>query len=132
VVVVNDKPVNAKMLRGGDRVALSPRCRLTFALPVAASTTAVLHLASGARLSRADLRAAVLFDRELIIGPGPGSHVRCDQLTRPIVLVVREGKLFCQSPEPLALNGQQAGRSAAVPLNTHVMAGPVGFVVTQE
>ena len=131
-VAVNNKPTSAKMLRGGDRVALSARCRLTFALPVAASTTAVLHLSSGARLSRADLRAAVLFDRELIIGPGPSSHVRCDQLTRPIVLTVREGKLFCQSPEPLALNGQQAGRSAGVPLNTHVTAGPVGFVVTQE
>jgi hypothetical protein len=132
VVAVNDKPTNAKMLRGGDRIALSARCRLTFALPVAASTTAVLHLASGARLSRSDLRTVVLFDRELIIGPGPGSHVRCDQLTRPIVLLVREGKLVCQSPEPVFLDGQQAGRSAEVPMNTHITAGPVGFVVTQE
>jgi hypothetical protein len=90
----NGSPTN-KLLSSGDRIALSARCRLVFSLPNAASTSAVLELASG-RFPRGDLRKVILLDRDIIIGPGNGSHIRVDQLSEPVVLHMKNGGLWCK------------------------------------
>ena len=73
----------------------------------------------------------ILLDRELVIGPGVGAHVRIDELTEKLVLVLRDGRLFAQTAQPVLFAGRDvAPRAAAVPVDTHVKAGTVSFVVT--
>lgn len=128
---VNSRACSSKLLAGGDEVALSPRCRFTFRLPSAASTSAVLDL-TGTRYPRADVRRVILLDRELVIGPGAGAHVRIDELTEKVVLHVRDGRLFVQTSQPLLVGQQEVAPRTAVPVGTHVKAGGVSFVVTRS
>jgi hypothetical protein len=126
---VNDKPVTGKLLAPGDQVALSPRCRVRFRRPSAASGTAVLDL-TGARMRRADLRHVILLDRELIVGPGPGSHIRDDQMPAPAVLQLRGGQWVCRAAGEILVDGQPAGRAADVPPGKQLKIGETSFVVT--
>jgi hypothetical protein len=130
IYAVNDKPAANKLLVSGDRIALTPRCRLGFTLPSAASTTAVLEL-TGARFPRADVRRVILMDRELVIGAGSASHVRCDSTPDPIVLHVRDNRLFCRAAGEVEVDGQPLDREKGIPLGTHVRVGMVSFVVTR-
>jgi hypothetical protein len=107
-----------RLLASGERLDLSPRCRLTFRVPSAASTTAVLDL-SGARLPRADVRRVILMDQDLIIGPGSVSHVVAPQLDRPVVLHLSQGRLVCQARD--GGGGIAVGESVSV--------GGVSFVL---
>jgi hypothetical protein len=118
-----------KLLTSGERIAISPRCRMTFRLPSAASTTAVLDLNS-ARLPRADVRHVVLMDRELILGPGPGAHMRADELPEPAVLHVKDGRLYCQTENEIRIDDQPGDRGSPIGLGRHVRVGAVTFVVT--
>jgi hypothetical protein len=130
-MAVNGRACGGKMLTNGDEVALSPRCRFTFRQPSAASTSAVIDL-TGTRYPRADVRRVILLDRELVIGPGVGSHVRIDELTEKVVLHVRDGRLFAQTTQPVLVAGQEIAPRSAVPVGTHVKAGSVSFVVTRS
>jgi len=115
----------------GDRIAIGPRCRITFRRPSPASATAILDL-SGTRAARGDVRHVVLLDRELVVGPGPAAHVRCDDLQQPAVLQRRDGKVTCRAGEPILLDGRPAGNSADIPAGTHIAIGPVGLVIAKE
>jgi hypothetical protein len=130
VLAVNDKSASNKLLVSGDRISLTPRCRVSFQLPSAASTTAVLDLI-GARFPRADVRRVVLLDRELVIGPGQTAHMRCDTTPEPIVLHVRDNRLFCRTTAEVEVNGQPMDREKGIPLGAHVRVGLVSFVVTK-
>jgi len=130
VFAINDKPAGDKLLVNGDRISLTPRCRLAFLQPSAASTTAVIDLI-GARFPRADLRRVVLMDRELVIGPGMTSHVRCDTTPEPIVLHVRDNRLFCRTTGEVEVDGKSMDRVQGIPLGAHVRVGLVSFVVTK-
>jgi hypothetical protein len=127
---VNDKPTTSKLLMSGDRIALSPRCRMTFTQPNPASTTAVLDL-TGARFPRGDVRRVVLLDRDIIIGPGSATHIRCDTLMEPVVLHLRGGRLVCESKTQVNVNGHPMDRVAGIPLGAHVDLGNVSFVITR-
>ena len=130
-VLVNGRPCVSKLLASGDELALSPRCQFTFRVPSAASTSAVLDL-TGTRYPRADVRRVILLDRELVIGPGPGAHVRIDELTEKVLLHVRDGRLFVQTAEPVLAGERPVAPKTAVALGTHMKAGPVSFVVTKS
>lgn len=127
-VTVNDRSTTNRLLASGDRIALASRCKLAFRVPSGASSTAVLDLLN-ARLPRGDVRHVILADREVIIGPGPGSHIRCDEMDVPAVLVWRDENLVCQGKAPVRIDGRPA-RQAAIPLGAQVEIGPVSFVVT--
>ena len=129
-ITVNDKATKGKLLRSGDKIAISPRCRMSFRVPSGASTSAVLDLHS-ARMPRADVRNVVLMDREIIMGAGSSSHVRADEMTSPAVLVARDGNLYCQSKAGVTIDGQVADGNTAIPLGKQVQVGGVSFVVTQ-
>ena len=128
-MAVNGRACAGKLLTSGDELGLSPRCRLTFRQPSAASTSAVLDL-TGTRVPRADVRRVILLDRELVIGPGVGAHVRADELTDKVVLVVRDGRMFVQTAQPILVADREIAPRSAVPMGQHVKAGPVSFVAT--
>ncbi len=128
-VRVNDRPTKRKLLANGDKIALSRRCRVRFSLPHAASTSAVLDL-SGTRLPQGDARRVILLDRNIVVGPGPSSHIRADQLAGPIVLSIRDGRLFCGGNEPVTVDDRAMDRMTGVPMDAQVRVGPVSFVVT--
>jgi len=129
-VTVNDKPVTRKLLADGDAIALSPRCRLKFSLPHAASTTAVLQL-SGTRLPAGDVRQVILLDRSLVIGAGSSAHIRVDGLAEPIVLHVHDQRLICRSSVDVLVDERPLGRSRGIPVGAHVKIDAVSFVVTR-
>jgi hypothetical protein len=130
-MMVNGRACSSKLLASGDEVALSPRCRFTFRQPSAASTSAALDL-TGTRYPRADVRRVILLDRELVIGPGVGAHVRIDELTEKVILHVREGRLYVQTTQPVLVGEREVAPKSAVPVGTHVKAGGVSFVVTRS
>jgi hypothetical protein len=130
-VLVNEKPTTGKLLSSGDKIALSPRCRFTFRRPSAASGTAVLEL-TGARLARGDVRQIILLDREILIGPGAGAHVRCDSLAQAAVLQPGGVKLLLRTAEAVQIDGIATSCPAEVLPGAHVRMGPVSFAVTKE
>jgi hypothetical protein len=130
-VAINDQPTTGRLLNNGDRVTLSSRCRLTFARPSPASNSALLHL-SGARLPKADVRSVILLDRELIVGPGPNAHIRCDEMNDSAILHARDGKLFCQSPMGVLVDGVAASASSPLPMNAQITIGPLTFSIGKD
>jgi hypothetical protein len=120
-VLINEKRVVSKLLCHGDQIALSPRCRFAFRRPSPASASAVLDL-SGTRLARGGVRQVILLDRELIVGAGPGVHIRCDQMPVPAVIQCRGGRLVYRL----------GGNATELTPGTHVVLGPIGIVVAKE
>lgn len=129
-VEVNDRAVTSKLLADGDKIALSPRCRLRFRLPTPASATAVLEL-STARLPQADIRRVILLDRELVIGPGGAAHVRVDQLPGRAVLQLGGDKLTCRTDCTVTRDNRPMDAAEGIPLGIPVRIGPVGMVVNR-
>jgi hypothetical protein len=128
-VRVNDKPTTKKLLTRGDRIALSPRCRLKFSVPSPATTSAVLSL-SGTRLPRSDARQVILLDRQMILGPGSSAHIRAEQLSKPAVFHVREGRLLCRAADALTVDDRPMDERTGIRLGAHVRVGPVSLVIT--
>jgi hypothetical protein len=129
-VMVNDRAVTSKLLGDGDRIALGPRCRITFGRPNAASASAVLEI-SGARLGRGDVRQVILMDREIILGDASSAHVRTRELRGPAVLLAGRRGLSLKAEETITVAEVPAGRLADIPGGAHVRVGSLGFVVTQ-
>ena len=129
-VEVNDRPVTGKLLADGDKIALSPRCRLRFRLPTPASTTAVLEL-STARMPQADIRRVILMDRDLVIGPGGATHLRADDLPARAVLQPGDGKLICRTECEMTRDRRPMDPAEGIPFDSPVRIGPVGMVVNR-
>ena len=130
-IEVNDKPTTHALLASGDRIAVGPRCRLRFRRPNPASTSAVLDVTAG-RLARCDARQVILFDREMILGPGPAAHVRVDSLSGPAVLQRQGGGLACRAADPVLIDGRPAGTEAHIMPGVHVNIGPIGVILVRE
>ena len=129
-VYINDKPLTERLLVNGDRIAFSTRCGMKFHLPNAASSTAALTF-TGARLPRADMRQAILMDREIIIGPGSSSHIRSARSAEKAVLFLRDGRIYCRSQEPVSIDGRPADENTPLPLETGVKIGRISLVLTK-
>jgi len=127
-VSINNVPARHKLLADGDRIALSRRCHVRFNLPNAASTSALLSIA-GARMPGTDATRAILLDRSLVIGPGPSAHVRADELNGPVVLHLRDGRLFCNTDQEVTVDGRPMNRQAGLALDQQVRIGPVSLVI---
>ena len=78
-----------------------------------------------------DARRVILMDRSLVIGPGSSSHVRADGLAEPVVLHVRDGRLCCQTKEPVLVGDRPSSGGTGFPLGVNVRVGSVSFVVTK-
>ena len=114
--------IGTRLLASGQKLELSPRCRMTFAIPNPASTSAVLEL-SGAKLPRTDVRRVILMDQDVIIGPGSTAHVPAAYFQQPVVLHVRNGQFFAQAKD---------NRDAKSPLTLgeNIKIGELSFVLT--
>lgn len=128
-IAVNDQQTSSKLLVNGDRISLGLRSRLAFQLPSPASTTAVIELA-GARHPRADIRHAILLDREIVVSAEKTAHVRVDHASGAMVLHVRQDHLFVETKEAIIINGTPADRHNPIPLGAHVRVGNISFIVT--
>lgn len=128
-VEVNGRAARRKLLTDGDRIALTSRCRFRFRLPHPASTSAVVDL-TGAKLPKGGARRVILLDREIVIGPGPGTHIRADELVEPVVLSLRNGTLTCSAKSEIQVGDRSYDGQAVLPMETQVQIGPVSLVMT--
>jgi len=107
---VNGRAVSQAMLADGDRLRIGRSAELTFRVPSRRSASAVLDLASRARMG-GDVRRVILFSGHAMIGAGRSCHVRVPTAARELVLFERAGALyvraFAASPEE-RFNGERA------------------------
>jgi hypothetical protein len=127
---VNDKGTNNKLLVDGDRIALSPRCRMKFHITNPASTTAVLSLSSG-NLGRADIRRIILMDRDILIGPTSGCHILADFLDETITLCIQNGRLVCKTREKILVDNKPVSSSTGLTMKTQIRIGQISMVLTE-
>lgn len=125
-VRINGVALRQKLLANEDRIELSPRCRLRFTLPNAASPSAVVHI-SGPRLPGTDARRVILMDSSLVIGPAASAHIRAGQVSEPVVLYAQGDRLRCRRQTPAADRLEESGE---IVLGAKVEIGHVSFVVT--
>ena len=118
------------LLSDGDRIEISPRCRMQFTLPNPASGTAFLKLSS-ARLPRSDIQGVILMDREILIGPARNCHIQNGQVQHPVTLFGRDGHLFYRGSESLLLGGEAANAGQPIGLNQTAQIGSLRFVLTE-
>jgi hypothetical protein len=127
---VNDEGTTNKLLVDGDRIALSPRCRMKFHIPNPASTTAVLSLSSG-KLGRADIRRIILLDRDILIGPTSGNHILAEFLDETITLCIQNGRLLCRTKEKILVDNKPMSLSTGLPTKKQIRIGQISMVLTE-
>ena len=84
-VRVNGEDVKRRILDAGDRVTFGASCQFLFQRPVPISSSVRLELTSGHRLP-VSVEAVLLMGNELMLGPGPNSHVEIKELTAPVII----------------------------------------------
>jgi len=127
---VNDVTTTDKLLIDGDRIALSPRCRMKFHIPNPASTTAMLIL-SGARLGRADVRHIILMDRDILIGPSGSNHILAEALDKTVTIYAQNGRLLCKAAQKVLVDDKPAGPAASLAIDKQIRIGQISFVLTK-
>jgi len=132
-VSINDKSVTRALLQHGDKIALSPRCRLKFARPHAASASATLELLQG-RLARPDIRRIVLVSDALVIGNTSATHIASSDALTPVVLRLKKsgsGHSLCLGSDQVAIAGDvSVSKGDAVPIAKPVNIGGLGLRLT--
>lgn len=127
---VNDERTTNKLLIDGDRIALSPRCRMKFHIPNPASTTAVLSLSSG-KLGRADIRRIILMDRDILIGPTSGNHILAEFLNETITLCIQNGQLLCRTKEKILVDDKPVNLTTGLPMERQIRIGQISMVLAE-
>lgn len=94
-------------LADGYVVALGANVRLKFRLPSVMSGTARVEFLSDHRPAHA-ADGIILMDETCLIGPGPENHIRCPGWPNSVLLIRREGRLWCKSRDDLFLGGRHA------------------------
>lgn len=130
-VKVNDRAVERHLLADGDEVLLGKRARLKFRLPTSLSSTAILELGSGLRVS-GDVRSILLIDENILIGGDGGCHVHAPSLHGRVVLRVDGQGFRLKSPEPIVVSGEARSGEEPVPLGAVVETGSLTFTMTAE
>jgi tetratricopeptide (TPR) repeat protein len=129
-IEVNGRVVKEKLLADGDRIVLSPRCRIRFGLPNPASTTAVLTL-SGARLSRPDIRQIILMGRDILAGPYTNNHIQTEHLERTITFFAQNDRLLCRADAPAAVGSQPMRPDVGLTLDAPIRIGSLSMVLVK-
>ncbi len=125
---VGEAVTTRKLLANGDKIALSPRCRMKFEVPNAASNTAVLALSS-AKLSRPDINHVILMDRDILIGAGMTHHIRTRDGSDSAALFVREGRLYCRTRQTVMLESRLHDVRLPLPVGVPFRIGMLGMVI---
>ena len=125
---VNGRPTTERLLADGDRIDLSPRCRMRFELPHPASPTALLRL-TGARCPIPDVRCAVLMGGPLVVGSASSAHVRVDAPGFQAVLYEQGSGLRCRSDETILDGVQTLDPADPLPVGRPLRVGPIGLTI---
>ncbi|MBN1125302.1 MAG: hypothetical protein JXA82_09865 [Sedimentisphaerales bacterium] len=128
---IGERQISEKLLTDGDKIALSMRCRMRFHKPNAASTTATLQLSS-ARLPRPDINHVILMDREILVGPGIGNHIRTNDIHETITFYMKNDRLYCRTDEPLIIEGKSGSKEMPLPLDTAIQVGKLNLVLARR
>lgn len=128
-VTVNGASVSRRLLADGDQIVLGGRSALTFRLPTALSSTAMLDLPAGLQLAR-DVSRVILLDQHLVFGPRGRAHIAAAGLAERVVLSLGANGFRCRAHAPLVVGGAPRGRDAEIPLGVPVEAGPLTFTLT--
>jgi tetratricopeptide (TPR) repeat protein len=129
-IEVNGQPTKEKLLADGDAIALSPRCRLRFRLPNAASPTALLML-SGARLGRPDIRHVILMGRDILVGPYTNDHVQTEHLDENVTFFVQNERLLCRAAQPVSVGERPMQPSVGLTVGAPIRVGSLSMVLTR-
>ncbi|HVL11782.1 MAG TPA: FHA domain-containing protein [Gemmata sp.] len=128
-VLVNGKPANRAVLAAGDRVTLGATCQFLFHKPVAVSSTARLELTSGHRLPVA-VDGVLLMGNELILGPGPESHVAIRGLPAQVLIYRSKDGLGVRVADGrFRIDDRPCHDRAALPLPSVVSSDAFTFAV---
>jgi hypothetical protein len=127
-VPVNDRPVRNQLLHHEDRIGVGPRGRIKFRRPYPASTSAILEF-SGLRFPCSDLKAVILMDRELVIGPESTCHIRKEDLRENVVLFFRNGGLACRTGLEVFVDGRPMAKSGELTPEARVKIGALAFTM---
>jgi len=128
---VNGQAVTKKLLFDGDSLSLSSKCRFTFSLPNAASSTAVLKFSS-ARFGRLDIHQVILMDRELILAADSQAHIRTDSCPEPVILYLQDDQLHCRTKQSILVDGKVADARRPLIMNQPIRIADVSLVITQS
>ena len=130
-VKVGGRSVERHLLADGDELCLGRRTRLKFRLPTSLSSTAMLELASGLRVS-GDVKKVVLVDENVLLGSGSDCHVQAREANGRVVLSVDGQEFRLKAPEPIVVNGELRSVEERIPLGVAVEAGSLTFTITAE
>ncbi|MCF7958499.1 MAG: hypothetical protein K9M57_08640 [Phycisphaerae bacterium] len=128
---INNVEVTEKLLANGDSIHLSPRTGFKFTRPNSASGTAMIELTS-ARVPYPDVRRVILMDREIVIGPGPGSHIRNDQCPQSVVLYLKDDGVYCRTKELITIDNTPASGNNQLPIGKAIQAGQISLVLINK
>ncbi len=128
--MVNGKTASRHLLSDGDDIAVGADGHITFRLPTALSSTAILELNANLRIS-GDIRNVVLLDKHLIFGPPGGAHIPIPGMSDKIVLSVDQKRFRCHAPVPVIINDSPQTRNASIPVGAHVNVNNVTFTLTE-
>lgn len=125
---VNGTEAKRTVLSAGDRVTLGSNCQFLFHKPVAVSSSARLELTSGHRLPLA-VDGVLLMGNELILGPGPDSHIELD-VPAPVVIYRSRDGLGVRVPElRFSIDDRPCSDRAALPLPGFVSCEAFAFTI---
>lgn len=112
---LNGVPVDrAQLLTGNDVIQFGQRMRLHFSKANPLSATARLELPGHGRF-QPHVDAVLLLGDSCILGPGPGSHVRCPEWHSELLLIRRGKGWIFRTSEKLDVNGHaEQGQIAMV------------------
>ncbi|MDH7599751.1 MAG: hypothetical protein QHH07_08985 [Sedimentisphaerales bacterium] len=117
------------LLSSGQKVPFTRRTFFWFGLPNKASRTAVLTPV-GLKLPRCDVQGILLAEREILIGPTKGHHIRTSLADNGIVLLLREGVIsVVEGPWGSGL-GPLIERARPVEMDRPVQVPPLVMVVS--
>lgn len=125
---VNGTESKRTVLSAGDRVTLGSNCQFLFHKPVAVSSSARLELTSGHRLPLA-VDGVLLMGNELILGPGPDSHIELD-VPAPVVIYRSRDGLGVRVPQlRFSIDDRPCTDRAALPLPGFVSCEAFAFTI---
>lgn len=116
LVLVNNRGVEKRLLRSGDRLTLGTSCQLAFRQEVPISASARLDAVSGHRFGLA-VDGVLLMAETLVLGPSEQAHVCVPDLQSPVILFRNKQELGIRAGgEELFLNGELVkGRGILTP-----------------
>lgn len=124
-IEVGGKRTQRHLLRDGDRVTLGRKAKLDFLVPSRQSTTAVLDLSDTTKMPH-DVRRVVLFHRHAMIGAGTSAHLRCRNVSSPLLLFERNGELWVRPKG----DGRVDTEARPLRLGAPLEIGGVGLVLS--